>query len=320
MVMRTSVGLLSLLLLLSCTSEDRARGTSPPRAQSARAPTPSPTPPEFEKLYLPESDLFEKKRPARDGDWLDRFPEPGQSFLRYQSQNPVRPTKKRRTIVLQPLGSFDGKNAALLETLRLGLAIFFALPVELQKPIALPPDHRRTRNENGRSWAQWATPYLLDEYLAPRVPEHAVIYVGVTMQDLYPDPRWNYVFGEASLEDRVGVYSLVRFFPEFWREPASDTAQKKGLARSMAVLAHETGHAFGLEHCTEYECVMNGSNSLEELDRQFAELCPVCLRKLAWNIGFDPVKRYRDLGKFYHAHEVEPLASWIDRRLEQIER
>lgn len=320
--MRVWVGLLLLLwLVLSCTAEDRAPSTSPPRAK----PTPSAIPTasdgaRFEKLYFPSGDLFEKKRPPGAGDWLERFPEPGQSFLRYQSQNPVRPTPERRTIVLQPLGSFDHERSALLETVRLGLAIFFELPVELRKPLPLPRDHRRTRSENGRRWSQWATPYLLDEWLGPRVPKHAVIYVGVTLEDLYPDEKWNYVFGEASLEDRVGVYSLARFYPQFWGEPDTDRARKKGFARSMAVLAHETGHAFGLEHCTDYECVMNGSNSLDELDRQFAELCPVCLRKLAWNTGFDPVKRYEKLAKFHHADGDASLAGWFDRRLLQLQR
>ncbi len=126
------------------------------------------------------------------------------------------------------------------------------------------------------------------------------------------------MFGEASLGERVGVYSLVRFFPEFWGEKRSDALETKGLRRSLAVLAHETGHTFGLEHCTAYECVMNGSNSLDELDGQFGELCPICLRKLAWNIGFDPIQRYTALASFYRKHGLTSLAGWMDRRLSEL--
>jgi archaemetzincin len=90
------------------------------------------------------------------------------------------------------------------------------------------------------------------------------------------------------------------------------------LERSLAVLAHETAHAFGLEHCTAYQCVMNGSNSLEELDQQFGELCPICLRKLAWNIGFDPVERYVALRDFYRKQGLSSLGGWMDRRLSQV--
>ncbi len=81
---------------------------------------------------------------------------------------------------------------------------------------------------------------------------------------------------------------------------------------------HETAHAFSLDHCTEYECVMNGSNSLEELNGQFGELCPVCLRKLAWNIGFDPELRYAKLRELYRREGAEDLARWLERRIAQL--
>jgi archaemetzincin len=38
----------------------------------------------------------------------------------------------------------------------------------------------------------------------------------VTMEDLYPDPQWNFVFGEASLPDRTGVFSFARYNPMFY--------------------------------------------------------------------------------------------------------
>jgi archaemetzincin len=33
------------------------------------------------------------------------------------------------------------------------------------------------------------------------------------MEDLYPEPSWNFVFGQASLNERVGVYSFARYGP-----------------------------------------------------------------------------------------------------------
>jgi archaemetzincin len=58
------------------------------------------------------------------------------------------------------------------------------------------------------------------------------------------------------------------------------------------VLEHETGHMVGLAHCIYFNCLMNGSNHLAESDRRPLHLCPVCLRKLQWSIGFDVVARY----------------------------
>jgi archaemetzincin len=305
-------------LLVACTSSERGQApnqkVTPPPKPSAAQPAKIP----FDELYYPQGDLFEKKRKPKPGEWLDRFPESGQSFLRYQGSKPVRPTKERGTIVLQPLGEFRASERELLETLRVALAIFFQLPVELRASLPLPDKGKRMRSDGGKRWTQQSTEVLLDEVLAPKVPDHAVIYVGVTLTDLYPEPSWNYVFGEASLEKRVGVYSLVRFFPAFWGQEESAQAYDKGLARSVAVLCHETGHAFGMEHCTDYECVMNGSNSLDELDTQFGELCPICLRKLQWNIGFEPVTRYERLRDFYRKEGVSSLASWMDRRLARL--
>jgi archaemetzincin len=158
----------------------------------------------------------------------------------------------------------------------------------------------------------------MDRILKAHLPDDAVVYLGITTADLYPSEDWNFVFGQARFEERVGVYSVARMFESFEGRPDTEATRIRGLARSAAILSHETGHAFGLKHCTRFECVMNGTNSLDELDRQFAEPCPICLRKLTWNIGLDPVQRYGLLRDFYHREHVDTLATWIDRRLEQV--
>jgi len=37
------------------------------------------------------------------------------------------------------------------------------------------------------------------------------------MLDLYPSPKWNFVFGEAQLLNSVGVFSFVRYNPRFYK-------------------------------------------------------------------------------------------------------
>lgn len=312
-------------LALSCTATERAAESTPtttPHAGAAPSATRSLGPAsEFDALYYPaDPTLFEKKRPPREGEWLARFKEPGQSFLRYQSGKPIRPTAERSVIVLQPLGIFDRSQGTFVEEMREVMAAFFALRVEVRKPLPLPTKGRRTKRDGDRVWTQHHTRVLLDEVLEPHLPKNAVVYVGVTLEDLYPDPSWNFVFGQATLEDRVGVYSLARFFPAFWGRPVTPESDVHAWAKSAQILVHETGHAFSLAHCTEYECVMNGSNSQEELDGQFGELCPVCLRKLAWNIGFEPKSRYEKLREIYRRKGVGDLERWLDRRLAQLGR
>src|SRR5437016_5871922 len=51
--------------------------------------------------------LHAAKAPARPGDWLDQHQEAGQSFDQYRAGDPNRPTGRRTTLYLQPLGDFD---------------------------------------------------------------------------------------------------------------------------------------------------------------------------------------------------------------------
>jgi archaemetzincin len=66
-------------------------------------------------------------------------------------------------------------------------------------------------------------------------------------------------------------------------------------SRVAQTVVHELGHCLGLDHCTYYACVMQGSASTAEALRQPGYVCPVCLEKVAWGIG--PVfKGWRDDG------------------------
>ena len=133
-----------------------------------------------------------------------------------------------------------------------------------------------------------------------------------------PEASWNFVFGQASLNERVGVYSFARYDPAFYGEPRGKDHPALLLRRSMKVLTHETGHMFGLTDCVYFNCVMNGSNHLQESDRRPLHLCPACLRKLQFCVGFDVVKRYEALAQFERRAGLEDEAAWVERRLETI--
>jgi archaemetzincin len=75
---------------------------------------------------------------------------------------------------------------------------------------------------------------------------------------------------------------------------------------------------FSLTHCIFFRCVLNGSNHLKESDSRPLSLCPVCLRKLQFSIGFDVVGRYRQLFDFYHKVAFEAEARWVATRLGKI--
>jgi archaemetzincin len=259
--------------------------------------------------------LFEKKRPAAEGDWLASFPEPGQTFAAYTALPPKGVTGKRTVIVLQPIGPFTADELAVLDKLREYTSAFFQLDVRVEKPVPLPERGQRQRRVGGLAWTQYHAGTVMADVLLPRLPADAVCYLGITMSDLFPDPDWNYVFGQASFDRRVGVYSLVRYTKRFWGRPETDESRNLFLRRAFKVLAHEAGHMFSMAHCTVNECLMNGSNSLEEMDRQPSHLCPVCLHKLQSNLKFDVLERYRELGAIYSRSGYEDLATWMGRRI-----
>ena len=263
-----------------------------------------------------DDELFERKRSPEPGDWLAKHAESYQSYASYVASDPVRPTRARSNIVLQPLGPFSARGKEILAAVREHAAIFFSIQVSMAPAIALPSAGRRSRKTYEGAWQQHHTGTIL-KALSARLPAHAVAYLGVTEADLYPESSWNFVFGQATLTERVGTYSLARFLPPFEAvETPADVSQ--AVRRSVQLLSHETGHVFSLPHCVRYECVMNGSNSLTETDRKPVELCPDCLRKLAYTLKFDPVERYRALAAFFTRHELAAEASWITRRIARL--
>ena len=52
------------------------------------------------------------------------------------------------------------------------------------------------------------------------------------------------------------------------------------LGRVCKTTAHEIGHCFGIDHCTYYACIMQGTANIAEDSRQPPYLCPVDLAKI----------------------------------------
>ena len=237
--------------------------------------------------------LHEKKKPNQPGDWLERHPEGGQSFGQYVQARGQKPLKDEyRTIYLQPLGEFDEIQQRLVEQTAEFMGHFFGMPVQLReaRPLGdIPEAARRMRDDEEQVLSTWIMDYILN----PQRPEDAVAVIGLVTCDLWPG-NLNWVFGQASMKDRVGVWSLHRN-----GDPrASDAAYRLCLRRTLKTAVHETGHMLGIPHCSAYECGMNGSRSREENDRQPLEFCPECQPKIWWTCGADPVKRGLALERF----------------------
>ncbi len=262
-------------------------------------------------------DGFEPIPVPKAGDWLAVHSEPGQTFDEFASSKPQRPVDGRARIYLQPLGEFPKNRSPSLEKLKAYAGAYFGLQVQLLPPLALTGHSLTTRINPFTRNRQVLTGDVL-ALLTRRLPADGFCILAITMEDLYPDPSWNFVFGQASLRGRVGVYSFARYDPAFYGQERGKGYQELLLRRSCRVLSHEMGHMFGLKHCVFFRCVLNGSNHLAESDSRPLRLCPVCLRKLHHVIGFDVAERYRALLDSYRKLGFDAEARWTESRLHRI--
>jgi archaemetzincin len=247
--------------------------------------------------------------PPRPGDWLAEHDEPGQTFDEYLDARPVHKSDKLTTIYLCLVGEFTDAQRRILDLIQEYLAVFFDCPVKVNRQLPLDSIPARARRTH-LSWGdeQVLTGYILHEVLKPERPADALAYVALTASDLWPGKDWNFVFGQASLRQRIGIWSI-------YRNGDPDTEFQLCLRRTLGTASHETGHILGMRHCTAYLCLMNGSNHQEEKDRRPMHLCPVCLRKLCWNLQVQPVPYLGRLEAFCRQHGFDAEGGWYERAM-----
>jgi len=246
-------------------------------------------------------------KPTAD-EWLATFKEDGQTFEQYVNGNPVLPSPERTTLYIQPIGKFDKKRLKIIQVSVEYMQKFFDLPVKLmtEKRFEEPLSLKNYRTNQFTKNRQILTSFILEEILQPDLPKDAAALIAFTNEDLFPDKKTNYVFGQASLKNRVGVWSLSRLdnYANF----------EKFLKRTLKVAVHETGHMFSFAHCTKYECVMSGTNHLGETDRHPIDVCPECMAKICWMSDYEPKKRYENLAEFCKTHNLKKDSDEFSRK------
>jgi archaemetzincin len=265
----------------------------------------------FQKLKSLHAPLGKPER----GDWLAHHHEWGQTYEQYLGGHPIRAEKNRRIIYIQPLGELTKTQRKIIALSAEFIGDYFMLPVKILDAVPLseiPAAARRNRGEAGEE--QLLTTYILDNLLKPRLPKDAATLIAITPADLWPGEGWNYVFGQASLRNRVGVWSFHRY-----GNPEKDAeAFRMCLRRTIKTATHETGHMFSMMHCIQLECNMNGSNNLPESDRHPLEACPNCLAKLCYATGAEPIARFRKLAAFCKASGLDKEAEFYEKSLKRI--
>lgn len=296
-----------VLLLSGCSNGSEI-------TNSSTGPTRRAVPPDLEKAIQAIEPFFKPMGIPAPYDWLASHKEPGQTFEEYINEDPTLPTAERRVIYLLPLGKFDRSQAKIIPLIAGWLQSFYGLPVRSMPGQKLPEplqqsNFRKIPNAKAR---QVRTGYILDELLTAQLPKDAAAMIALTNEDLYPDESMNFVFGQASFDKRVGVWSLYRL--------ADKTDPHRFLLRTLKIATHETGHMFSFRHCTKYECVISGSNHLGETDRLPVDACPECMAKISWLSKVSPADRYRKLADYCARNGMAAESTDFTKKLAAVEK
>jgi len=278
--------------------------------------------------------VLPKRPPA--GNWLAQQEEKGQSYKSYARRSfKCSPHGHCDTLYIVPIGVFHPIRSPPLDDLVSFARAHFGCKVQVHKAVKIKEVMANSCvGDEGQLQLDAGS---IREHLCRgmKPPRDSFCLLAITMQDLYVTKngeKWNFVFGQASAMDGVGVFSFARYDPsglflplagwsdgEDMMEEMSERDKAQQLRRCCRVLAHEGSHVVGLKHCIHFSCLMNGSNHLQESDECPLHLCPVCLRKLAEGCGFDPLERYKALAEWYLAHDgFEGQAEWIQCRIQAI--
>lgn len=289
LVSKSSVRISALLFLLlvaaACSSSsDTVSNTAVSRESDIR-----------EKKLLKVRDAvipFFETMQKRPGDWLESQREKGETFEEYIASQPTLPTDDRKTIYILPIGKFTRSQKDVIAASAEYMRAYYSLPVKLmpEKPLGVVPKDKQ-RESGYPKRTQIRASHFLDTVLPPLLPTDAAALIAFTNHDLYPSDTWAFVFGMATFNKRVGVWSLYRL--------GEKVDNSTFLDRTLKIAMHETGHMFSMRHCTKYECLMSGTNHLAETDRRPLDNCPECVAKLAWAMDYDPEQRYKKLADFW---------------------
>jgi archaemetzincin len=231
------------------------------------------------------ADNDQKKLPPRDSDWMQSRREKQDSYKNFVTRYQPLSKVDGDTILIFVFNVSDTSVHYDLRACRQYLEAFYQRPVKLSTYETLPLTMSNSRKKSGNS-IQFNAKYAIDSLLQQDRFKGYLATMAITPLDIYPGNDWNFVFGLASYTNRVGITSMYRF-------KAKD--RRIQLSRLLKTASHEAGHMFGLRHCVRSECVMNGSNTIGELDQHILRLCSDCQQRLYYRLAIDPTKRVTDL-------------------------
>lgn len=159
----------------------------------------------------------------------------------------------------------DERAPAWADALASALADCFPVPVRVSTAgLDLAPCYAPDREQHHAT-------LVLASLLRWR-PDPAEKVLGVVPVDLFI-PVLTFVFGQAQLDGPAAVVSTFRLRPEYYGLPPDEG---RLVDRAIKESVHELGHAFGLVHCADADCVMHASTNVDEVDVKGPGFCGRC--------------------------------------------
>jgi archaemetzincin len=128
---------------------------------------------------------------------------------------------------------------------------------------------------------------------------------------------YSYYEMDAKLQEFVAKCPISSEPPSF--ESMTDSTKAEFLRRCGKIVVHELGHLYGLGHCIFNRCIMMGTGHLVEDFQAPFHLCPVCLRKLQWRLGFSLLDRYRNLAESFQKMNLTKEERWTRKQIMALE-
>lgn len=196
----------------------------------------------------------------------------------------VQANRVRRDLQMIILGDISAQERAMLEVVGRYINALYGLNVAIvDEPLPLNENNFRVRGGESQYSLEWQMGEL-----KARLQDDLFI-LGFTSRDLYVRDT-NFVFGAGSPNEACGVFSSNRLVEEERREVT--------LFRILKSAAHQVGLITGIKHCKQ-SCCMQGTASLNELDRLDITICAEDMAKICDLNGWSLEQGYRRQRSFF---------------------
>lgn len=255
------------------------------------------------------SHLYEYLPKPLPDEWLSVNHEKGQTFKQFLCDIKKNVPNLNAKIICHQINI---GNKRVTDQIANGLveiiSLLFNMSIEIGETLVLNEDNYKKFIRNADYGKQFQVSKIFSILHSKRNNTNEYL-IGLTMNDIY-DADWkdnSFVFGCGDFETKSCVCSLARYEPPF---VDAEKREEWRLKRVFALVCHEIGHMFGLEHCIYYKCLMNGANSMDEEEKTPLFFCPVCLQKLNYLFNFKLEERLVKLIDFFRKYDLKEELKW----------